>query len=83
MPAGGPPRQPSLTTAGCQRRDLIENPQMHRRQFLTMLPAAAVSLRAQVAAPRTTVAIATDRFLINGRPTYEGRTGAARASKGC
>ena len=42
---------------------------MTRRTFLASLPAAAA------AAPgRTTVAIDGERFLINGRPTYAGRS---------
>jgi hypothetical protein len=48
---------------------------MHRRTLLKALPASLlVSARGSVAARRTTVAIQKDRFLINGRPTYQGRT---------
>jgi hypothetical protein len=49
-----------------------------RRTLLTSAAAALLPVRAMpgVQAPRrkTTVAIAGDRFLINGRPTYAGRT---------
>jgi len=46
-----------------------------RRSFLATLPAAALATgNADAAQHRTTVAIEGDRFLINGRPTYEGRT---------
>ena len=43
---------------------------MTRRGFLATLPAAA----ATAADRRTTIAIDGDRFLINGQPTYPGRT---------
>jgi hypothetical protein len=46
-----------------------------RRSFLATLPAAALAtVDAHAAQHRTTVAIEGDRFLINGRPTYEGRS---------
>lgn len=48
---------------------------INRRQFLATVPAAAIA--AHGAAPRerhTRVEIDGPRFLINGRPTYEGRT---------
>ena len=41
-----------------------------RRTFLSWLPALA----ARGASKRTSVAIEGDKFLINGRPTYEGRS---------
>jgi hypothetical protein len=44
---------------------------MNRRDFLGLVPALA--LPAAGPAPRTAVAIDGERFLINGRPTYEGR----------
>jgi hypothetical protein len=46
---------------------------MNRRTLLKTAAAALVPAPLR-AAPRTTVAIDGDRFLINGRPTYEGRT---------
>ncbi len=45
---------------------------MRRRTFLQL--AAAAPLAAQSAARRTEVSIDADRFLINGKPTYPGRT---------
>jgi hypothetical protein len=52
--------------------------ELTRRTLLTSAAAALLPVRAMpgVQAPRrkTTVAIAGDRFLINGRPTYAGRT---------
>ena len=45
---------------------------MNRRTFLQA--AAAGPLAAQTTRRRTEVAIQADRFLINGRPTYPGRT---------
>jgi hypothetical protein len=48
---------------------------MNRRTLLKTLPAALIAgLPAGASAHRTTVAIKGDRFLINGRPTYEGRS---------
>lgn len=48
---------------------------MHRRTLLKTIPAALLAgVPARAAASKTTVAIDGDRFLINGRPTYEGRT---------
>jgi hypothetical protein len=45
-----------------------------RRSFLATVPAAALAAaNAKSASPRTTVAIESDRFLINNRPTYEDR----------
>jgi hypothetical protein len=47
---------------------------MLRREFLEILPAATLLPRAAVAQrSRTTITIEGDRFLLNGRPTYEGR----------
>ena len=45
---------------------------MNRRTFLHV--AAAAPLAAQTPRRRTEVAIQADRFLIDGRPTYPGRT---------
>ena len=47
-----------------------------RRTFLTLAPAAALAAAAtpKQRRARTTVSIEGDRFLINGRPTYPGRT---------
>lgn len=39
-----------------------------------VLLAVGVALPAAISAPRTVVTIAGDQFLINGRPTYPGRT---------
>ena len=47
---------------------------MHRRTILKMLAAQAVPRIGSGIQARTTVEIAGDRFLINGRPTYAGRT---------
>jgi hypothetical protein len=47
---------------------------MERRTFLAILAACASSHRPLRAARRTAVAIRRDEFLINGRPTYEGRS---------
>jgi hypothetical protein len=48
---------------------------MHRRTLLKVLPASLfATLPLRAAARKTTVAIEGDRFLINGRPTYERRT---------
>jgi hypothetical protein len=48
---------------------------LSRRDFLVTVPAAALAaLGAASPARRTTIEIDGDRFLINGRPTYEGRT---------
>lgn len=48
---------------------------MQRRNFLTTLAAVAITAKqSTVAAPRTSVSIQGDRFFINGRPTYAGRT---------
>jgi hypothetical protein len=44
-----------------------------RRDFLSTLPALAFAPR-WTAAPKTTVSIQGERFFINGRPTYEGRS---------
>ncbi len=47
---------------------------LDRRGFLVSIPAAALAAaNARAALRRTTVSIEGDRFLINGRPTYEGR----------
>jgi hypothetical protein len=48
---------------------------MHRRAVLKVLSAAALAgLPAYAAGRKTTAAIDGDRFLINGQPTYAGRT---------
>jgi len=45
-----------------------------RREFLRLMTVASAGLpRAHAASRRTDVRIQADRFLINGRPTYEGR----------
>jgi hypothetical protein len=47
---------------------------LDRRSFLATVPAAALAAaNAQTSSGHTTVAIEGDRFLIDGRPTYEGR----------
>ena len=46
---------------------------MNRRTILKMLAAQAVPRVSGIQA-RTTVAIVADRFLINGQPTYAGRS---------
>ena len=48
---------------------------LDRRSFLATLPAAALAAaNAQATPQRTTIDIEGDRFLINGHPTYPGRT---------
>jgi hypothetical protein len=48
---------------------------LNRRNFLTGIPAAAVAaLGAASRARHTALEIDGERFLINGRPTYEGKT---------
>lgn len=48
---------------------------MKRRDFLITVPALTFATQQSLAAaPKTTVAIQADRFFINGRPTYEGRS---------
>jgi hypothetical protein len=48
---------------------------MHRRTLLKALTAGVLAgVPIKAAGRKTTVAIEQDRFLINGRPTYEGRT---------
>jgi hypothetical protein len=48
---------------------------MHRRTLLkTAASGLLAGLPSQAPSRRTTVSIEGDRFLINGRPTYEGRT---------
>ena len=47
---------------------------MHRRAALKLLAGAAVAPAQSSTTRRTTVTIAGDWFLINGRPTYAGRT---------
>ena len=48
---------------------------MNRRTLLKTLAAGALAgWQARPPSRKTTVAIEADRFLINGRPTYEGRT---------
>ena len=47
---------------------------MNRRTILKLLAAQAVPRTVTRVQARTAVEIAADRFLINGRPTYAGRT---------
>ena len=47
---------------------------MNLRHLTTLVLFAASLTSAVTAAPKTTVSIDGDRFYINGRPTYEGRT---------
>ena len=47
---------------------------MNRRTLLKLLAAQALPGVASPVQARTTVEIAADRFLVNGRPTYAGRT---------
>lgn len=48
---------------------------MNRRNFIGLLPAAALAANADAAPKRrTTVSIRGDQFFINGRPTYAGRS---------
>ena len=49
---------------------------MHRRTLIKRLSAGliAAGLPVRAAGRQTSVAIKEDRFLINGRPTYEGRS---------
>jgi hypothetical protein len=48
---------------------------MNRRQFLLSTSASALAASAgRAAAPKTVVEIKQERFFINGRPTYEGRS---------
>src|SRR5512142_3130470 len=48
---------------------------INRRQFLVTVPAAAMAAHGAASRERRTrVEIDGQRFLINGRPTYEGRT---------
>ncbi len=47
---------------------------MKRRDFLGTIPALTLAAQASLAAPKTAVTIQADRFFINGRPTYEGRS---------
>jgi hypothetical protein len=49
---------------------------MHRRTLIKTLSAGLVAagLPARAAGRQTSVAMKEDRFLINGRPTYEGRS---------
>jgi hypothetical protein len=47
---------------------------INRRSFLATISAAALAATsAESASTRTTISIEGERFLINGRPTYEGR----------
>ncbi len=63
-----------------ERAQAVKNPgehifQMNRREFLaTTCMGALISGNAQAARRRTSITIEGDRFLINGRPTYEGQT---------
>lgn len=47
---------------------------MKRRNFLMTVPAATLVASVHAAAVKTTITIQGDRFFINGRPTYEGRS---------
>ncbi len=47
---------------------------MKRRDFLGTVPALTLAAQASLAAPKTAVTIQSDRFFVNGRPTYEGRS---------
>jgi hypothetical protein len=47
---------------------------MNRRQFVGIVPTLFSGIPVLGASSRTEVVIDKDRFLINGRPTYEGRT---------
>src|SRR5258705_13556614 len=47
---------------------------MNRRSFISLAPAALLSRQISAAAGRTVVSIRGDAFLINGRPTYAGKT---------
>ncbi|HEX4949915.1 MAG TPA: hypothetical protein VFZ34_24830 [Blastocatellia bacterium] len=48
---------------------------IYRRDFLLTVPALTLTAQASLsAAPKTNVSIQGDRFFINGRPTYEGRS---------
>lgn len=48
---------------------------MKRRDFLITLPVLTLAVQPNLsAAAQTTVSIQADRFFINGRPTYEGRS---------
>jgi hypothetical protein len=47
---------------------------MNRRTLLKTLPAAVLASLPARAGGRTTIAIDGERFMINGRPTYAGRT---------
>ncbi|MBL9188835.1 MAG: hypothetical protein JNK23_15230 [Opitutaceae bacterium] len=49
---------------------------------LALLAAHAAALSAAPAAPKTTVSIDGERFLINGRPTFEGRTWKGKKIEG-
>lgn len=52
---------------------------MHRRRFLTLPLLTALPAPG---APRTTIAIDGDRFLINGQPTYPGRSWKGKKIEG-
>lgn len=47
---------------------------MHRRSILKLLAGAALAPQSRAIRRRTTISIQEDRFLLNGRPTYAGRT---------
>ncbi len=48
---------------------------MKRRDFLITVPTLTLAAQASLsAAAKTTISIQGDRFFINGRPTYEGRS---------
>ena len=47
---------------------------MKRRDFLVTVPALMLAAQSSLAAVKTTVSIQGDRFFINGRATYKGRS---------
>jgi hypothetical protein len=56
---------------------------IHRRSVLKLLAATALGRpQSRAVRRRTTVSIEGDRFLINGRPTYAGRTWRGRRVEG-
>src|SRR5690349_7998605 len=54
---------------------------MLRRKFLSLAAAAADRMRA-AARERTSISIQGERFFLNGRPTYAGRTYKAMKIEG-
>ncbi len=56
---------------------------LKRRDFLMAVPAVTLAASSNsAAAAKTTISIDGDRFFINGRPTYEGRTYEGRKIEG-